>query len=94
MRSIFGHQNLKMCFKVAFGAMKYTDKISAIYNKKCRSFIMTPKIKFIFWAKFKMLISAVPHKATVPKGVLLQKFGLGTPTYMGCDLNNLKNNSS
>ena len=58
MRSIFEPQALKMCCKPTFGALKYAWKISAIYDKNCGFFRITPK-KVIFWPKFKMPISAV-----------------------------------
>ena len=58
IRSIFKPQALKMCCKPTFGALKYARKISAIYDKNCGFFRITPK-KVIFWPKFKMPISAV-----------------------------------
>ena len=64
--------------KVAFGALKYTDKISAIYKKNSKSFIMTPKVVY-FLAKIQNAhICRIAHqnskifwlKLTILKGVL------------------------
>ena len=59
MRSIFWPQISKICLKLAFGALEYAWKKSAIWNQNCGFFSVTPKIKVIFWPKFKMTISAV-----------------------------------
>ena len=105
MRSIFDQQALKMNCKVAFGALKYTCQISAFSIKNCRSFVMTPKIKLIFWQKIKTPISAVlPTRIQKYSNTKLLSLrgshgkNLGwkvrPPTPMGRDLYHLKNNAS
>ena len=59
MGSIYWPRAFKICLKLTSCASECTCQISAIYNKNCGFFSITPKKKVIFWPKFKMPIYAV-----------------------------------